>query len=118
MYPDYDGTTFVPLTMRSAVIELDQSIPNWQLAQPGDGDAAQAREFRTYISFELAFANVPMVHVGLSGFDIDNRDTARLTVRAENIGQAGFDLVLSTWMGTRVYRADVGWIALGHQATA
>ena len=56
-----------------------------------------------------------MVHVGLSGFDIDNRDTARLTVRARNIGPAGFDLVLATWMGTRVYRADIRWIAPGHQ---
>jgi len=117
MYSEYDSTTIVPLTMRSAVVELDQSTPDWQLARPGERRAAQAREFRTYVTFELPFANVPMVHVGLSGFDIDNRDSARLTVRAENIGPAGFDLVLATWMGTRVYRADISWIALGHQAS-
>jgi len=81
------------------------------------GEAAQVREFRTRVTFQLPFANVPMVHVGLSGFDIDYRDAARLTVRAANIGPAGFEPVLANWMGTRVYRADIGWIALGHQAT-
>jgi hypothetical protein len=50
MYSEHDGTTIVPLTMRSAVVELDQSSPDWQLAQPGDGDATQAREFSTHVT--------------------------------------------------------------------
>ena len=118
MHQEYEATTIVPLTMRSAVIELDQSSPEWSLAQTGDDDTTPPRLFRTHIAFDAPFANVPMVHVGLSGFDIDNRDTARLSVRAEGISATGFDLVVATWRGTRVYRVEISWIALGHQALA
>jgi hypothetical protein len=53
------------------------------------------------------------VHLGLAGLDISNQDSARLTSRAENVSPEGFDVVLATWLHTRVWRVDVNWLAIG-----
>jgi len=116
MYEEYAGSSIVPLTISSAVVELDQFTHGWPLAEPGEPDREEVRAFRTHVVFNAPFANVPMVHVGLSGFDIDNDDTIRLSVRADAVSASGFDLVVETWLGTRVYKVEVSWIALGHQA--
>jgi hypothetical protein len=78
------------------------------------GDAE--RVFRARITFATAFAVTPLVHVAVSGFDIDHGDTARLRVAAEAITPTGFDLVLTTWLGTKVYSAEAAWIAIGQPA--
>jgi hypothetical protein len=117
MFNEQYGATLVPLTMSSAVIEIDQYSPGWRLARLPGEDAAEQRIFKTHVPFAVPFANVPMVHIGLTGFDIDNRDTARLSVRAGEISATGFDLLVLTWLNTRVYKVEISWIALGHQAT-
>lgn len=48
------------------------------------------------------------------GFDIDNRDIARVKVKTERMTANGFMLVIETWRHTRVYGVDVSWLALGH----
>ena len=116
MFGEQNGGTLVPLTMSSALVELDQYSPDWQLAQVPEAEAEEPRVFTTQVNFDVPFANVPMVHVGISGFDIDNRDTARLSVRTGAISATGFELVVLTWMNTRVYKVEVSWLALGHQA--
>ena len=117
MFGEQYGTILVPLTMSSARIEIDQYTPDWTLSQT-DGDAAAPRIFRQHVAFDIPFANIPMVHVGISGFDIDNRDTSRLSVRPEAISASGFDLLVQTWLNTRVYKVEISWIALGHQSTS
>ena len=117
MFAEQNGTTLVPLTMSSAVIELDQYHPDWQLAQLTAESATEPRTFITHVAFDAPFANVPLVHVGISGFDIDNRDTARLNVRTGAVSATGFDLEVRTWLNTRVYSVEINWIALGHQAS-
>ena len=107
----------VPLTMRSAQLEIGQSHPDWNLAEPDVESGAGPRIFRTHIDFDTDFANIPMVHVGISGFDIDNRDTARLALGTKNITRSGFDLTVTTWLDTRIYMIEVNWLALGHQAS-
>ena len=117
MFDGQSSNLIVPLTMCSAVIEIDQYNPDWQLTQPSGADTTATRAFKTRVLFEIPFANVPMVHVGLSGFDIDNCDTARLSVRAAQISATGFDLHIITWRNTRVYKVEISWIALGHQTS-
>ena len=34
-------------------------------------------------------------------------------VKAENITEFGFHATLTTWAGSRVYAAEVNWIAIG-----
>ena len=103
--------------MSSAVIEIDQYSSGWQLAQTPREDATEPRVFKTHAPFAVPFANIPMVHVGLSGFDIDNCDTARISVRAGAISATGFDLLVMTWRNTRVYKVEISWIAPGQQIT-
>lgn len=74
--------------------------------------AGEPRDLRVRVTFSQPFLNAPLVHLGLTGFDIDHRDAARLSVRAEQVTAEGFDLVLGSWLNTRLWRAEVSWLAL------
>ena len=101
-------TDLVPLATASGIACLGYQSQGWNLS---DGDGA--REFTTRIGFELAFGAAPVVQVALSGFDLDQRDSARLSVAPANIGPEGFDLVVRSWDRSRVYGVEVSWIAIG-----
>lgn len=104
----------LPLKMASATATFDQSGEQWTLAKPDAQTGDGYRRCLVHVAFEYPFDSVPVVHVGVTGFDIDNDDTARLSVRVEAIYATGFDLVLETWRATRVYAVQVGWLALGN----
>jgi len=103
----------MPLNMCSAVVTLDQYLPDWTLACVEDTTTPEHRSFEHQVNFESAFSNIPLVHAGISGFDIDNDDTSRLSVRVKDITNEGFKIAIRTWMHTRVYSVEVSWIALG-----
>lgn len=98
-----------PLSFLAGSEVLGNVMDGWMLDQQGGGD----RQFRSTVRFEKPFRHVPLVQVGLAGFDICNRDSARLAVSTSNVTAEGFDIVLTTWLHTRLWRADVNWIALG-----
>lgn len=114
MYDDTINNALLPLKMCSAEITLDQYLPGWRLARIEYIASPQPRSFEHYIKFDDPFAYTPLVYAGISGFDIDNRDTGRLSVRIEEITITGFKLVIQTWMHTRVYMVEVSWFALGN----
>jgi hypothetical protein len=97
--------------MCSAIVEFDQFTPDWTLAQ--ESVPEEPRTFVSNVMFDMPFSNTPIVHVGLSGFDMDQRDSARISVGAEAITSTGFDMRIKTWQNTRVYKVEVSWIALG-----
>jgi len=117
MMLELNNSLLVPWTMCAARVEFDQHHPDWELALPPSDKAEETRIFSTHVAFTTAFANIPIVHVSLCGFDIDNRDSARLSVRADVVSPTGFDLHILTWLHSRVYKAEISWIALGHQMT-
>jgi hypothetical protein len=104
----------IPLKMCSAVVMLDQYQPGWTLAQIEPGEISGRRSFEYYIHFDQSFSNVPLVHCGISGFDIDNQDTIRLSVSIAKITSDGFKIVIQTWLHTCVYGVEISWIALGN----
>jgi len=108
------NTGLVPLKMCSAVVTLDQYLEGWNLADVEPYPTPEARSYSYYVSFDNPFSYVPLVHVGISGFDIDNRDSSRLSVRAEEISTDGFKIIIQTWMHTQVYKVEVSWLALGN----
>ncbi|MCZ0812610.1 MAG: H-type lectin domain-containing protein [Pseudomonadota bacterium] len=75
------------------------------------GEGARAR--RKALSFKEPFRSAPMVHVSLSMWDMDSATNARADVAAENITEAGFEVVFRTWGDTRVARARIRWMAIG-----
>lgn len=86
--------------------------PDWCLLEVGEG--SQSRIFERYIRFGKRFNKKPLVHVSLAGFDIDNDDNARLSIRATNISVEGFSVQMITWLNTRMWSVEVSWIAFGH----
>ena len=104
----------MPLTMCCAMLSLDQYVPGWTLADFLSEEKPGPRRFEHYVRFNTPFSNTPLVHVGIAGFDIDNRDTGRLGLGVENISAEGFSLVIKTWMHTRVYQVEVSWLAIGN----
>lgn len=76
-------------------------------------ETGDPRTFITEIVFATPFASIPVVQLGLTGFDLDQRDSARITLKAENITATGFQAVISTWAGTRVFAVEFNWLAIG-----
>ena len=99
--------------MCASTVEFDQFTPDWSLTQIEDTESDIPRVFVHCVQFDTPFSNIPIVHVGLSGFDIDNRDSARISVHTATVTSNAFDLVIKTWHNTRVYKAEISWIALG-----
>lgn len=71
------------------------------------------RERRRRMSFSEPFRTVPVVHVSISMWDVDNQTPLRADVMAEVITRDGFDLVFRTWGDTRIARVRVAWMAMG-----
>jgi hypothetical protein len=89
---------------------LGSTRVDWGFDQTGDGSE---RSYRQYVAFQRPFRNPPLVHLGIAGFDISNQDAARLTASVANVTHEGFEIVLATWLHTRLWRVDVSWLALG-----
>ncbi len=113
MYTDTTASGLIPFKMSSSTLCLDQFIEGWTLSRFEGGPEPAPKIYERWISFDSPFANVPLIQVAVAGFDIDNRDTARLKVRAERVTANGFMLVIETWRHTRVYGVDVSWLAIG-----
>lgn len=71
------------------------------------------RSVRKAIAFSTAFSRPPVVNVGISMWDLDQKTNQRADISAENITCDGFDLVFRTWADTRVARIRADWMALG-----
>ena len=65
------------------------------------------------VTFDESFAEPPIVHVGLSMWDIDRAANQRADIRAEDVTTTGFVLEFRTWGDTRVARVRANWLAIG-----
>jgi len=72
-----------------------------------------ARTARAKIKFSSPFRTPPIVHVGLSMWDMDQKTNARADISAEKITLSGFEAVFKTWGDTRVARVRASWTAFG-----
>jgi hypothetical protein len=101
----------LPLRLAAGVTRLAHSDPGWTLLDPGNYGA---RSHTATVRFDRPFTQAPVVHAGLSGFDIENGDAARVKLRVSAVRADGFDLVVETWFETRIWAIDVSWLAIGH----
>lgn len=102
-----------PWKTLSATVHLGTLTEGWNLTVPPAEGADEIRVFRFQVYFSDPFDAPPVVHLGLTGFDIDQRDSERLTLNAAEITNTGFIAEISTWRETRVYSAAFSWLALG-----
>jgi hypothetical protein len=99
-----------PLVFVAGVNSFGAEDEGWQLAAT---PAEENRLFRARVSFEQPLRSLPVVHLGMVGLDIGNEDAARLRLRAENISADGFDVVIETWLNTKIWSVSVSWLAVG-----
>ena len=78
----------------------------------GDGP----REHRHAVRVRGGFENAPVVHIGLSMWDIDVESNQRVDVAADEVESGGFTIVFRTWGDTRVARVRADWLAIGPTA--
>ena len=100
-----------PFNVLSGIETLSNAQEGWSLDQTAG--FTEDRKFRGRVRFDRAFNAVPVVHIGIAGFDISDKDCARLSASVANISVGGFEIVLSTWLNTQLWRVDVSWIAIG-----
>lgn len=100
-----------PLVFLAGVNTFGTSDEGWSLSTPPEDE--QPRVFRSPVFFNQSFRTGPVVHLGVAGFDVSNHDAARLKVRAENISIEGFEVVLETWLNSKIWSVDVSWLAVG-----
>lgn len=103
----------VPWQVLSSNVSVNTLTEGWNLAVPEPGAEEEPRTFSISVTFDTPFSAVPVVQAGINGFDIDQRDSARLIVKVEGITEFGFQAVLTTWAGSRVYAAEFNWLAIG-----
>jgi hypothetical protein len=105
------NTIITPLNFLAGSETLGASLEGWGLDEAPHG--APARSFRHHVAFSRAFTAPPLVHLGIAGFDVSNEDSARVMTRADEITASGFDIVVTTWLHSRLWRVDVNWLAVG-----
>jgi len=71
------------------------------------------RECIVPVRFKEKFRDAPIVHVGLSMWDMDQKTNARADISAENVSESGFEIVFRTWGDTRIARVRASWTAFG-----
>ena len=97
----------------SANVQVGTLTEGWTLATPAPDAGDEIRVLRFAVYFSSPFDAPPIVHLGLTGFDLDQRDAGRLTLTATEITGTGFIAEISTWRETRVYSVAFSWLALG-----
>ncbi len=103
----------VPWKVLSSCVGVGVLTENWNLDTCETTSTDEVRSFIINVSFDAPFDSVPVVQLGLTGFDFDQSDSSRVTVKAENITEFGFQAVISTWATTRVYAVEFNWLAIG-----
>lgn len=107
-------TSLIPWKTLSSTLNVGLLTEGWNLAETPSPEAfAVARVFAFDVAFSTAFESTPLVHVALTGFDLDQRDSARLQTAVKNVSPFGFTVEIITWHDSRVYGVDLSWFALG-----
>ena len=102
-----------PWKSLSASLQVGALTEGWNLAKVPAEISDEPRVFRFTVYFDAAFDGLPIVHLALTGFDLDQRDSNRLSLRATEISTSGFVAEISTWRETRVYSVEFSWLAIG-----
>lgn len=71
------------------------------------------RELRHAVAFSEAFRRAPVVQVGISMWDMDQKTNIRADISSDKVRPEGFEIVFRTWSDTRIARIRADWLAIG-----
>jgi len=100
---------WTPWSILSATGGAGVTTEGWNLAE----SAEEPRTFVTGVTFSAPFQSGPVVQLALTGFDMDQRDSGRISVKAVDVSTAGFKVKISAWLDTRANAAEFIWLANG-----
>lgn len=106
------NSSSIPWNILSSSVGVGIETDDWNLAEVGP-HPDETRTFSVNVAFVSPFSLPPVVHLALSGLDVDQRDTTRISLKTGNITESGFEAVISTWSTTRIYGVDFNWLAIG-----
>lgn len=102
-----------PWKTLSSTINVGVLSEGWNLSDASPEVIEDPRSYSIRVLFESPFVLPPVVQLSLTGFDVDQRDSARIRLSAEEISTTGFTVKIITWHDTRIYGVDFSWLALG-----
>ena len=110
------SNVLIPWKTLSATVSLSQDSEDWTLATlpdpwPENGDGT--RTYIHHVIFESGFEYPPVIHLGLVGFDVDQRASARIKLTTPLVTSVGFTVEITTWLNSKVYAVDFSWMAVG-----
>jgi hypothetical protein len=103
----------IPWKVLSSQLGVGVLTEGWNLDVADTTAGEESRCFRVEIAFAAPFLAVPVVQLGLTGLDVDQRDSARVSLKATHITEIGFQAEVWTWAGSRVYAIEFNWFAIG-----
>ena len=106
------NSSAVPWKVLSANVGVGILTEGWTLdvVYP---ETEEPRYFIMEVVFDAPFSTTPVVHLGLTGFDMDRRESSRVSLKAQHITPSGFQVVISTWETSRVFSVEFDWLAIG-----
>ena len=102
----------LPWNLLSASVLVGTETEGWNLAEP-HGEDSPERSFAVEVFFASPFTTIPVVHLGLTGFDLEQHSSARVLLTAEQVTEQGFVARITTWRSSRVYAVSFNWMAVG-----
>ncbi len=105
-------TPMLPWKTAAATYSAGITDPAWPLAT-WVGEDHPDRTYQIPFQFAVPFSEVPVLHLGLTGFDHDQRTSSRVRLTVSNLTPEGFIVNITTWRDTRVYGVEFSWLALG-----
>lgn len=103
---------YLPWNVLAAEVTVGIGSEGWLLNEAADEDAPD-RSYAVEVCFATPFISPPVVHLGLTGFDLDQCSSPRLTLTVASVSESGFTALLTTWRSSRVYSATFQWLAVG-----
>ncbi len=101
-----------PWNILSSTVGVGILTDGWTLADLVF-EPDEARSFIVEVVFDTAFSATPVVQLGLSGFDLDQRESGRISLKTGAITRFGFQAVICSWSTSRVYAVEFNWLAVG-----
>jgi hypothetical protein len=102
-----------PWKILSETVCVGVLTEGWTLAEVVMDGLGEQRTFTYPILFATPFSSVPVVTLGLTGFDLDQHQSSRIDLLPVAITQQGFKIQIATWRDTQVYSVAFSWLAVG-----
>ena len=105
--------SLMPWKTLAATVGVGVLTDGWDLDEPSSGGLDESRVFTVDVDFATPFSGIPVVTLGLTGFDMDQYTAARISLKVVELSHTGFKVEITTWRDSRIYAVEFNWFAIG-----